>query len=122
MKIGNIREIVTRIIQSGKSFEEDSIFESLDNTIQGLPKKCLEEFFQKKFNKNIDYDEWFGIREALDRMGRTLLEQTITIIGDTVFVVRHKDQDKILELQKNNQELEKENIKLQEELSKFIEK
>jgi len=122
MKIGNIREMVTKIIGTSKSFEEYSIFESLDNTIQQLPKKCLEEFFQKKFNKNLDYDEWAGIREALDRMGRTLLEQTITIIGDTVFVVRHKDQDKILELQKNNEELEKENIKLQKELSKFIEK
>ena len=34
--------------------------------IISIVKDTLDEAFQKRFNKNIDYDQWVGIRDYLE--------------------------------------------------------
>lgn len=43
--------------------------------IQGIFKNILGEQYQKRFNKNLDYDQWCGIIEAMEVAGRQASEK-----------------------------------------------
>lgn len=124
MKIGNIQKVVKDFTENWKSYKlpskdyEDSV--SLEREIKKLPKENLEDWFQKRYNKNVDYDQWVGIRDVLDGMGRKLYETTLTVIGDAILVIQKENQDKIEELEKENEAKEKEINKLKTELKKYI--
>ncbi len=40
-----------------------------DYQVGNIVKECLSEAYQKKFNKYLDYDEFVGIREHLEKCG-----------------------------------------------------
>lgn len=124
MKIGNIRETVKKVAESWKSFTIDSKgYEqtaSMEYEIKKLPIKHLEEWFQKRFNKNMDYDQWAGIRDSLEVMGRTLYEKTLTIIGDTVLIIQKENQNKIDELINIISDKDNEIKELKKELTKYV--
>lgn len=88
--------------------------------VKRLPKECLDEFFQKRYNKNVDYDQWVGIRDTLDSMGRTLYEKSLTVIGDAIVIIQRENEEKIQNQENDLAEKEKEIQKLKTELKKYI--
>jgi len=123
MKIGNIRDIVSKI---ASDFLEKisphgiTVSENFEWRIKELPKVCLDEFFQKRFNKNLDYDQWAGIREELERMGRDLYQKSLTIIGDTIFLIQGENESKIQELKMQLRDEQDAHQKTKGELKKYI--
>lgn len=124
MKVGNIKEIVKSCAEKYKSFRlkdkdyDDEI--SFEIEIKKLPKNNLEKWFQERYNKNLDYDQWVGIRDELDRMGRKLYENTLSIIGDSVLIIQKENQVKIERLEEELGEKNTELDKLKNELRKYI--
>lgn len=122
MKIGNIKEIVKSFAESYKSVKVDDkeYSFSLDMEIKSLPKDNLEEWFQKRYNKNVDYDQWVGIRDTLDSMGRTLYGKTLSIIADSILFIQEENQNRIDQQERDIIEKDKEIEKLKIELKKYI--
>ena len=120
MKIGNIQELIRKITGKYKEMKEESVSGNLEHEIKRLPKNCLDDYFQKRFNKNLDYDQWAGIRDELDGMGRTLFERTLEILGDTLFVIQARNEAKIQDLEYDVKRLNEENDKLKVELKKYV--
>lgn len=124
MKIGNIKSIIEKVAESWKTFTLNSkSYEqtaSMEYEIKKLPMEHLEEWFQKRFNKNLDYDQWAGIRDTLETMGRVLYEKTLTIIGDAVLMIQKENQDKIDEQINTIRDKDNEISKLKAELKKYI--
>ncbi len=124
MKIGNIQNIVRDISKKWKAFTlpskqyEESV--SFEHEIKSLPMKHLEEWFQKRFNKNLDYDQWVGVRDALDQMGWSLYEKALSIMGDSVLVIQKENQIKIEEQERVIKEKNDAISKLESELKKYI--
>jgi hypothetical protein len=122
MKIGNIKQIVSSIAEHWKTVkvgEKEETFD-LQRKIQKLPKENLEDWFQKRYNKNLDYDQWVGIRDELDSMGRRLYGSTLAIIGDAIMLIQAENEDKIARQEGELKEKEKEIEKLKVELKKYI--
>ena len=117
MKIGNIKEIVsgfaTKFREYKVSDREDTA--SFEYKIKALPKNNLDKWFQERYNKPVDYDQWVGIRDELDRMGRILYEKSLTVIGDAIITIQAENQDKIENLEQKIRELD-----LEVELKKYV--
>lgn len=123
MKIGNIKEVIEQVgskWREATTVKGNMLSENLERTIKALPKDNLDEYFQKKFNKNVDYDQWAGIREELESMGRTLYSKTLTIMGDAIFLIQGDNQEKIFELERQVKDLQKEKEDLESILKKYI--
>ena len=119
MKLGKIRDVVKKVIdgRDDGSSEHSSEWWSLE--IKRLPKEVLNDWFQKRYNENLDYDQWVGIQEVLDGMGRTLYERALTILGDAVFIVRQEDHKQIAELERCLKEVTEKLEETEEKLSKY---
>lgn len=124
MKIGNIQNIVKKVGQKWKAFTLDSKgYEqtaSMEHEIKKLPMEHLEEWFQKRFNKSLDYDQWAGIRDTLETMGRVLYEKTLTIIGDSILLIQKENQNVIDEQVNIIIDKDNEIAKLKAEIKKYI--
>lgn len=123
MKIGNIKEVVAKYARKFKEFTisnkdyPETI--SMEYEIKGLPKKNLEKWFQERYNKSLDYDQWAGIRDELERMGRILYEKTLTIIGDSILEIQAENQEKIEDLERQVIEKCGDIDSLKKELKKY---
>lgn len=122
MKIGNIKEMVSKIAEKYRtiSVDDSDYYYEVERSVRRLPKEMLEKFFQERFNKHLDYDQWVGIRDTLDDMGNKLYASTLAVIGDSIFVIQSKNEEKIQELESEIKTLTKEKEKLQEELKKYV--
>ena len=123
MKIGNIKQIIAGMSGRYKSYKlknRDYDDASLESEIKKLPLNILEETYQKRFNKNVDYDQWVGIRDELERMGRILYEKTLTIVGDSIFIIQKENEDKIEGLEQEIASQKEKIAELGKELKKYI--